>query len=63
MSGASIRRTLKWVAVGVALVFLAHFARSVDWSETWAAMRRASPSLLLVAVIVNLVTLFARSAR
>ena len=55
-----VMRVSMWVAV---LAFLILFARRVQWAETWQAFRSASPSLLLAAALVNLVSLALKGVR
>ncbi len=50
------------VTVGI-LVLLVLFARRVDWAATWAALRSASPAMLLAAAAVNLVSLALKGVR
>ena len=45
------------------LVMLVLFARTVDWANTWAAIRSASPTLLLAAALVNLLSLAVKGVR
>lgn len=57
------RRLARW-AVAAGLVALAVVAaRAVDWAATWQAIRRASPSLLLAAILANLFSLVVRGLR
>ncbi len=49
-----------WVAVAA---FLVVFATRVQWGETWRAFRSASPSLLLLAAAVNLISLVLKGVR
>ncbi|HEX5581616.1 MAG TPA: lysylphosphatidylglycerol synthase transmembrane domain-containing protein, partial [Gemmatimonadaceae bacterium] len=60
---ASTRRLLRWGATVVAVVLLALAARTVDWEESWTAIRGASPALLLAAALVNLTSLATRAVR
>ena len=57
------RRLVRWGATAAALLLVAALARTVEWRESWRAVRGASPGLLLAAVLVNLATLAARAAR
>src|SRR3954464_15636314 len=45
------------------VVMLVLFARTVDWANTWAAIRTASPSILLAAALVNLLSLAVKGVR
>lgn len=58
--GAKLLRVLLLTAIVVALVL---FARTVHWSATWAAIRGASPGLLILAALVNLLSLALKGGR
>lgn len=60
---ARTRHLLRGALLVVAVLLLARFARSVDWRETWRALRSASPALLLLATVANLASLLMRGAR
>ena len=51
------------VVIGIILVALAAFARSVQWREVWTAMRASSLGLLLAAAVVNLVSIAVKGVR
>ncbi len=57
--GRVLRITI-WVAV---LAFLVLFAQRVHWGDTWRALRSASPTMLLAAAAVNLLSLALKGAR
>jgi uncharacterized protein (TIRG00374 family) len=57
------RLALRLLLFAVAALLLVRFARSVDWRETWAALRGASPALLLLATLCNLTSLLVRGSR
>ena len=57
------RHVLRGALLVVAVLLLARFARSVDWRETWHALRGASVRLLVVATAANLASLLVRGAR
>jgi len=59
----SVDRARVWRALFTltALVLLVWYARTVDWGTAWRAMRAASPALLVVAALANLVTLAAKA--
>lgn len=48
------------VAIVAALVL---FARTVDWSETWQAIRSTSPMILAFAAIANLISMVLKAVR
>ena len=60
---ARARRLARWAAMAAAVALVAALARTVDWSESWRAMRSASPALLLAAGLVNLASLVVRGTR
>lgn len=60
---ARTRHVLRGALLAVAVLLLARFARSVDWRETWQALRGASVPLLLVATAANLASLAVRGGR
>ncbi len=55
-----VLRIVMWVAVAA---FLLLFATRVQWADTWHALRSASPSILLAAALVNLVSLALKGVR
>jgi uncharacterized protein (TIRG00374 family) len=59
-TAARLLRVSMWVVV---LAFLVLFAQRVEWAETWRAFRSASPSMLLLAAAVNLVSLALKGVR
>ena len=59
-AAARILRVTVWVVV---VAFLIVFARQVAWKDTWHAFRSASPSMLLLAAAVNLVSLALKGVR
>lgn len=54
---------LRWVITLAILGLLIVFARTVDWSSAWSAMRGASISLLLLAFLANSVSVLLRIVR
>ena len=59
-------RAYEW-SLGLALrrraVMLVVFATKVNWHDTWRAIKSASPSLLLLAALVNLASLGLKGVR
>jgi len=53
-------RVLVTIAIVVGLVI---FARTVNWHDTWAQIRKAKAGVLLLATAVNLVSLAAKGVR
>ena len=56
-------RALRWAATAIVAILLVRFGRSLDWSETWRAIRHASVPVLLLAAAANLASLVARGTR
>lgn len=56
-------RVARWATVIALVALLAVAARRIDWTAAWAAMRHASPELLVVATLVNLASLALKGAR
>src|SRR3954466_12569401 len=57
---------LKWlrILVTIAIVIgLVLFARTVNWPDTWAAIKRSDMRLLLLAALVNVVSLGVKGVR
>src|SRR3954466_15388162 len=57
---------LKWlrILVTIAIVIgLVLFARTVNWPDTWAAIKRSDMRLLLLAALVNVVSLGLKGVR
>ena len=57
---------LKWVRVLVTIAIvigLVMFARTVNWGDTWAAIRHSNVWLLALAALVNLLSLAAKGVR
>jgi uncharacterized protein (TIRG00374 family) len=60
---AVLRRLARPLIVTVVLVALVLFARNVQWSESFSAVRRASPALLVGAALLNLLSLALKAVR
>lgn len=56
-------RVVRWLFIAAGLVLVIRFARSVEWSATWAAIRHASPWMLLLAAGINALTVLSRGVR
>ena len=56
-------RLIRWAITLAIVALLVVFARNVDWSAAWGAMRGASPSLLAAAFIVNAISMVLRGVR
>ncbi|HEX8725354.1 MAG TPA: lysylphosphatidylglycerol synthase transmembrane domain-containing protein [Gemmatimonadaceae bacterium] len=59
-AAARVLRISVWVIV---LAFLVLFAQRVQWADTWRAFRSASPTMLLAAAAVNLLSLGLKGLR
>src|SRR5918912_3312142 len=56
-------RTLRLFITVAILVMLVVFATKVNWHSTWAAIRESSISILLLAALVNLLSLGLKGVR
>lgn len=56
-------RALRWLLTVTVFVLLAMFARRVDWGATWVVVRHADPVVLLMATLVNLLSLALKGVR
>ena len=59
----TLKRTMRLGISGVILLMLVVFATKVNWHDTWRAITNASPSLLLLAALVNLSSLVLKGVR
>jgi len=57
------QRIVRAMVVVLVILALVAFARSVNWPETWRAMRATSPGLFAAAAVVNLLSLALKSVR
>lgn len=53
----------RWILSGVVVAFLAVFATKVEWDESWQAVRGADVYLVLLAALVNLVSVLFKGMR
>src|SRR5215471_8475249 len=58
-----LTRALRLLVTGIILVMLVVFATRVNWHTTWAAIQGSSISLLLLAALVNLLSLALKGVR
>ena len=56
-------RALRYVVTAAIIVGLIMFARTVNWRDTWQAIRHSNMWLLTLAAIVNLLSLAAKGVR
>jgi uncharacterized protein (TIRG00374 family) len=63
MKKKTLTRTLRIGITGIILVMLVVFATKVNWHSTWAAIRESSLSILLLAALVNLLSLGLKGVR
>src|SRR5437660_886721 len=56
-------RLIRLALTGVILIALVLFARTVNWSATWTAIRDADRRILLWAALVNLASLAVKGVR
>lgn len=54
---------LRYGVTAVVLVLLGLFARQVNWHDTWATIRAASPSILLIAIALNIASIVLKAIR
>ena len=59
----SVARLMRWTLTAIIVGFLVVFARTVDWASAWASIRSASIPLLLVAVVLNFVSITIKGIR
>ncbi len=59
----AVARTLRWGLTILIVVFLVMFARTIDWTAAWTAMRGASLPLLAAAIVANFVSLAIKGIR
>ncbi len=59
----AVSRALRYGFTTGVLVLLVLFARRVNWRDTWATLGAASPSILLVAVALNLASIVVKAVR
>jgi uncharacterized protein (TIRG00374 family) len=60
LSASRVARALIVVIILAALVV---FARTVNWSEAWRAVRAASPGMLVAATVINIVSMALKGVR
>jgi uncharacterized membrane protein YbhN (UPF0104 family) len=58
-----LSRALRLAFTALIVVMLVLFARTVNWGQTWAAIRSASISVLVLAALVNLLSLAVKGVR
>src|SRR3954447_23558022 len=58
-----ISRALRFAFTALIVVMLVLFARTVNWGQIWAAIRSASISVLVLAALVNLLSLAVKGVR
>ncbi|HYC53126.1 MAG TPA: lysylphosphatidylglycerol synthase transmembrane domain-containing protein [Gemmatimonadaceae bacterium] len=63
MNAAWLRVAARVVAVMLVLFAVALFATRVEWTETWRAMRGASPAIFAAAALINLASLALKGVR
>jgi uncharacterized protein (TIRG00374 family) len=56
-------RAVRFAIMGIVLLALAFFVARLNWSQTWSAVRAASPALLALAALVNLLSLALKGVR
>ena len=56
-------RVLRVLLVAAVLVALVVFAATIEWRQTWQALRHTSPALIAAAALVNLLSLALKALR
>ncbi|HEY8794285.1 MAG TPA: lysylphosphatidylglycerol synthase domain-containing protein, partial [Gemmatimonadaceae bacterium] len=55
------KTALRWIFSVAMLVAVVLYGRTIDWTAAWSAIRSASWPILLVATLVNFITLGAKA--
>lgn len=63
MRPAMARRLMRPAIVAVVVVALIVFVERVNWVQTWQAIRAASPAVLVLAAVVNMLSLALKAVR
>ena len=58
-----VARALRWLVTAVIVVFLVIFARTINWTTAWNAMRHAELPALLGAIGVNFLSILLKGVR
>ena len=56
-------RALRWVLTAAIVVLLVVFFRTIEWRQTWESIRGATPGLLALAIVLNLVSVVVKGVR
>src|SRR5690349_17968066 len=59
----AVKHALRLGLTVLILVMLVLFARKVNWHATWAGIRTASLPLLLVAALINILSIVVKAVR
>ncbi|MGH7636879.1 MAG: lysylphosphatidylglycerol synthase transmembrane domain-containing protein [Gemmatimonadaceae bacterium] len=57
------RKVIRPALVAVVVVALILFLGRIDWAQTWRAIRMASPAVLVLAAVVNMLSLALKAVR
>src|SRR5688500_3935318 len=60
---AARRRAVRVTIVAVVIVALVFFVFRVNWAQTWSAIRASSPAILVLAALVNMLSLALTAVR
>lgn len=63
MRGALARRLLRLAILAVVVIALVLFVGRIDWAQTWRSIRAASPTVLVFAALVNMISLALKAVR
>lgn len=58
-----VSKLLRWGLSAVIIAFLIIFARTIDWGQAWTSIRSASLPLLLIALLVNTLSIVVKGVR
>ena len=56
-------KAFRWTLTAGIVVLLVMFGRSIDWQHTWTHIRTASPGVLTIAVLLNIVSILVKGVR
>lgn len=63
MNSRMVGRVVRLTTIAVVIVALALFVFRVNWGQTWSAIRSASPAMLALAALLNMLSLALKAVR
>ena len=60
---ATRARVLRWTLTAGIVVMLVLFFRTIEWAKTWHSIRSATPGLLTLAILLNIVSVVVKGVR